>query len=253
MPWLGCGHRKHSDIVSQLSSDWRTLGREPPPSVIRRIVVPRTRSSVREATGPVVTGPDLDPVSPTRSDRLRVATPASRLDARFQASSPPRPGKTRRCRSPASTGGQANDVPSRCRDPARDRGRRLRCLLERKRLERASVRRGDRRSHRRPGPSRRVAVGSAAAVTINWYHIQNNDPGKSLWQKLADDYTAAHPNVKVNITVLENEAFKTKLTTLLQAGTPPDLFQSWGGGGLREQQTAGLVKDISADVVAVGE
>ena len=56
------------------------------------------------------------------------------------------------------------------------------------------------------------------------------------------------PNVKINLTVLENEAFKTKLTTLLQAGTPPDLFQSWGGGGLREQQKAGLVKDISADV-----
>ena len=92
------------------------------------------------------------------------------------------------------------------------------------------------------------AAPSAAAVTINWYHIQNNDPGKSLWQTLANEYTAAHPNVKVNITVLENEAFKTKLTTLLQAGTPPDLFQSWGGGGLREQQKAGLVKDISADV-----
>lgn len=89
---------------------------------------------------------------------------------------------------------------------------------------------------------------SAAAVEIDWYHVQNNDPGKSLWQKLADEYTAAHPNVKVNVTVLENEAFKTKLTTLLQAGTPPDLFQSWGGGGLREQQEAGLVKDISAEV-----
>jgi raffinose/stachyose/melibiose transport system substrate-binding protein len=88
----------------------------------------------------------------------------------------------------------------------------------------------------------------AAAVEIDWYHVQNNDPGKSLWQKLADEYTAAHPNVKVNLTVLENEAFKTKLTTLLQAGTPPDLFQSWGGGGLVEQQKAGLVKDITSDV-----
>ena len=106
---------------------------------------------------------------------------------------------------------------------------------------------GDHRSHGRSGGRRRPSP-SAAAVTINWYHIQNNDPGKGLWQKLADEYTAAHPNVKVNITVLENEAFKTKLTTLLQAGTPPDLFQSWGGGGLREQQTAGLVKDITADV-----
>lgn len=95
-----------------------------------------------------------------------------------------------------------------------------------------------------------AASASAAAVVINWYHVQNNDPGKALWQKLADEYTAAHPNVKVNLTVLENEAFKTKLTTLLQAGTPPDLFQSWGGGGLREQQQAGLVKDITADVAS---
>ena len=102
----------------------------------------------------------------------------------------------------------------------------------------------------RRGTVGRRAASSAAAVEIDWYHIQNNDPGKSLWQTLADEYTAAHPNVKINLTVLENEAFKTKLTTLLQAGTPPDLFQSWGGGGLREQLKAGLVKDITADVAS---
>ncbi len=92
---------------------------------------------------------------------------------------------------------------------------------------------------------------SAAAgepVTIEWYHIQNNDPGKSLWQDLADEYTAEHPNVTINITVLENEAFKTKLTTLLQQGNVPDLFQTWGGGGLRQQVEAGFVKDITADI-----
>ena len=88
----------------------------------------------------------------------------------------------------------------------------------------------------------------AAAVTINWYHIQNNDPGKSLWQTLANEYQASHPGVTVVVNYLENEAFKTKLTTLLQAQTPPDLFQSWGGGGLREQADAGLVQDITAAV-----
>ena len=92
---------------------------------------------------------------------------------------------------------------------------------------------------------------SAAAVEIDWYHIQNNDPGLSLWKKLADEYTAAHPNVTIDIQVLENEAFKTKLTTLLQQGDVPDLFQTWGGGGLRQQVEAGLVKDISADIADV--
>jgi raffinose/stachyose/melibiose transport system substrate-binding protein len=100
-------------------------------------------------------------------------------------------------------------------------------------------------------PSDAASPSSAAApVVIDWYHIQNNDPGKSLWQDLADEYTAAHPNVKINLTVLENEAFKTKLTALLQQGDVPDLFQSWGGGGLRQQVDAGLVKDITADVAS---
>ena len=85
-------------------------------------------------------------------------------------------------------------------------------------------------------------------VTITWYHIQNNDPGLSLWKALADEYTAEHPNVTIDIQVNENEAFKTKLTTLLQQGDIPDLFQTWGGGGLRQQVEAGLVKDITADI-----
>ena len=92
---------------------------------------------------------------------------------------------------------------------------------------------------------------AAEPVTITWYHIQNSDPGLSLWKDLAAEYTAAHPNVTIDIQVLENEAFKTKLTTLMQQGDVPDLFQTWGGGGLRQQVDAGLVKDISADIADV--
>jgi raffinose/stachyose/melibiose transport system substrate-binding protein len=63
-------------------------------------------------------------------------------------------------------------------------------------------------------------------VTINWWHIANNDPLKTIWKNAADQYHAAHPNVTIKITVLENEAFKAKLTTNMQAGKPPDVFQS---------------------------
>jgi raffinose/stachyose/melibiose transport system substrate-binding protein len=86
---------------------------------------------------------------------------------------------------------------------------------------------------------------SGEPVTIEWWHIQNNDPGKADWQAMADAYTALHPNVTINITVMENEAFKAAIQTNLQAGDVPDLFQSWGGGGLREQVEAGLVRDIT--------
>jgi raffinose/stachyose/melibiose transport system substrate-binding protein len=92
------------------------------------------------------------------------------------------------------------------------------------------------------------APDSGEPVEIEWWHIQNNDPGLSLWQAVADEYMAEHPNVTIDITVYENEAFKTAIAPRLQAGDPPDLFQSWGGGGLMEQVEAGLVRDISAEV-----
>lgn len=82
-------------------------------------------------------------------------------------------------------------------------------------------------------------------VTIEWWHIQNNDPMKTVWADAAKQYMADHPNVKINVTVLENEAFKSKLTTTMQGGKVPDIFQSWGGGTLKEQADAGLVKDIT--------
>jgi len=88
----------------------------------------------------------------------------------------------------------------------------------------------------------------AKKVEVNWWHISTKDPGLTYWQKLADDYMATHPNVTIKITVLENEAFKTKLTTVMQSGNPPDIFQSWGGGGLNDYAKAGLLKDITADL-----
>ncbi|MFJ6194785.1 extracellular solute-binding protein [Micromonospora sp. NPDC092111] len=84
--------------------------------------------------------------------------------------------------------------------------------------------------------------------TINWWHIQNTDPMLPVWAAMAQEYHGAHSNVTVKIQPLENEAFKTKLTTATQAGSPPDLFQSWGGGVLQQQVDAGLVKDLTADV-----
>src|SRR5512144_768725 len=90
----------------------------------------------------------------------------------------------------------------------------------------------------------------AEKVTINWWHISTKDPALTDWKKMADDYMAAHPNVNIEITVLENEAFKTKLTSVMQGGDPPDIFQSWGGGGFNQQVQAGLLKDITADLDA---
>lgn len=91
---------------------------------------------------------------------------------------------------------------------------------------------------------------SGQKVTINWWHISTVANQKALMQKFADEYMAAHPNVKINITVLENQAFKTKMTTVMQSGNPPDIFQSWGGGVMAQYAQAGLLKDITPDLEA---
>src|SRR5438477_6690010 len=88
----------------------------------------------------------------------------------------------------------------------------------------------------------------SATKTIRWWHIANTDPMMSKWADMAKAFTAAHPGVKFEITPLENEAFKTKLTTNIQAGDPPDIFHTWGGGVLGQQADAGMVKDISGDI-----
>lgn len=89
---------------------------------------------------------------------------------------------------------------------------------------------------------------SGSGKKIRWWHIANTDPMMSEWAKMARQFEAAHPGVTFEITPLENEAFKTKLTTVIQAGDPPDIFHTWGGGVLFQQAAAGMVKDLSADV-----
>ncbi len=93
-----------------------------------------------------------------------------------------------------------------------------------------------------------MAEDSGEKTTVTWWHIQTQENEAAAWQDLADQYMEANPNVAVEITVLENEAFKQRLTTVMQSGNPPDLFQSWGGGVLWEYAEAGLLRDISAEM-----
>ena len=75
---------------------------------------------------------------------------------------------------------------------------------------------------------------------------------QALWDQIAKDYEAGHPGVKVQFKYLENEAFKAKLPTMLQAdNSRPSLFYSWGGGVMDAQDKAGFLKDITADVAPV--
>jgi raffinose/stachyose/melibiose transport system substrate-binding protein len=101
-------------------------------------------------------------------------------------------------------------------------------------------------------PAKEEPAPAQEKVVIEWWHITTAEDQKVVWQKLADEYMADHPNVTIEITVLENEAFKTKMTTVMQSGEPPDIFQSWGGGVMNEYANAGLLKDITPELDADG-
>lgn len=84
----------------------------------------------------------------------------------------------------------------------------------------------------------------AADETIDWMHIVSIPEELTIMEGVAKDYEAAHPGIHINMQFLENEAYKAKLTTLLQSDAAPDIFFSWGGGVLTEQAKAGVLRPI---------
>src|SRR6476646_9565134 len=64
-----------------------------------------------------------------------------------------------------------------------------------------------------PGP---VTLGTGS-VKIVWWHISTAPEARANWEKLANTYVKDHPNVSIEITVLENQAFKDKLATAMQS------------------------------------
>src|SRR5580698_1124559 len=91
-----------------------------------------------------------------------------------------------------------------------------------------------------------------ADTTVTMLHVSEDKTTQALWEQIAKDYEAAHPGVTVEVKYLENEAFKAKLPTMLQADdSRPSLFYSWGGGVMEAQAKAGFLKDVTADVAGV--
>jgi len=91
---------------------------------------------------------------------------------------------------------------------------------------------------------------SSGKTTFEWWTIATTEPSKSLFPRLAREYMQANPNVTIKHTALENDAYKAKMTALIASGKLPDVFHTWGGGVLKQQIDAGLVKDLTKDIAS---
>jgi raffinose/stachyose/melibiose transport system substrate-binding protein len=89
------------------------------------------------------------------------------------------------------------------------------------------------------------AASASAATAVKWMHVELDPKSVAVWEEIAKEYEAKHPDVDIQLQFLENEAFKAKLPTLLQSNDVPDFFYSWGGGVLEEQSKTGALKDLT--------
>lgn len=83
-----------------------------------------------------------------------------------------------------------------------------------------------------------------AQTVVKYLNIASIPEEVALMNAAVKEYEAANPGVKIELPFLENEAFKAKLTTLLQSSDAPDVFHSWGGGVFYEQAAAGVLRPI---------
>ena len=91
-------------------------------------------------------------------------------------------------------------------------------------------------------------MSAAAQTTVKWLHIEVNPNQVKIWEEVARAYEAKNPGVKVEMSFLENEAYKAKAPTLLQSKDKPHIIFSWAGGVLQSQVEAGVIEDITDQV-----
>lgn len=89
-----------------------------------------------------------------------------------------------------------------------------------------------------------AAQGALAQTEVRILRVQPGDAEEAFYHEVEAAYEAEHPEVDVVFEFIANEAYKTKLPTLLQSEARPDIFYSWGGETLREQAEAGFLQPI---------
>jgi raffinose/stachyose/melibiose transport system substrate-binding protein len=96
--------------------------------------------------------------------------------------------------------------------------------------------------------------GDAEEVTITWWHNATSGPLPAVWEEVAAEFEAANPGVTVEQTGYQNEELqRTLIPNALAAGDPPDLFQVWPGGELRDQVSNDYLMqldDVIPDTIA---
>lgn len=94
-------------------------------------------------------------------------------------------------------------------------------------------------------------VKSDVTYTLSFWHGATDDVRQQMYDNAISRFNKAYPNVTVEQTRLDSDAYKTKIKTVMGAGAAdiPDVFMNWGGDVLKSYIEYGLVADIT-DLIA---
>jgi raffinose/stachyose/melibiose transport system substrate-binding protein len=90
------------------------------------------------------------------------------------------------------------------------------------------------------------STGSTTKVVLTWWNNGNTQPLLGVWQSVAAQFHASHPNVTISINPIQSDLFVTKMPIALKSDSPPDIFQQWGGGQEATQYTSGKLANLSS-------
>ncbi|RWP25303.1 extracellular solute-binding protein [Mesorhizobium sp.] len=88
----------------------------------------------------------------------------------------------------------------------------------------------------------------ARPITLRVAAMSRNDQVHAFWNNLAQDFEAAHPGYRAEITHQPDYEYKERLLSMLGSPTPPDIMHTWGGGHLEALRVAGFARDLTKEM-----
>jgi raffinose/stachyose/melibiose transport system substrate-binding protein len=87
---------------------------------------------------------------------------------------------------------------------------------------------------------------ASKSVTLTWWNNATSGVLLKVWQNAIKSFEATHPGVKIQNVPIQNEVLQdTKIPVALSSGSPPDIFQQWGGGSEATQVTSGELMNMT--------
>ncbi|MDX8353894.1 ABC transporter substrate-binding protein [Cognatiyoonia sp. IB215182] len=89
-----------------------------------------------------------------------------------------------------------------------------------------------------------MSYGQDLSGELNIISDMSNPAPRAVMEGLAADFDALHPNLEVNLTIVDREAWKTQIRNALGAN-PPDVVNWYAANRMRPYVDAGLFADVS--------